>query len=443
MPLQKSSESKSWSQQELKENRDIISALWDKNIVVFNPEAVNRLKKMMIENFNVPKSEVERIFSAKDFDVFFKACVKYLPSCDIWSLDYSEKLGITPTQDSATKITERDLEHIEQYRQATNIAASYSVACLASDEKLHSPSWQQQKPYAIHSIGKVFTGALMLRMIEEGIIPESKLNEPIKNQLSPEVWKNLPEKIKQHLEENKVTLHQVMIHQGGLGDYLDSYLKEIKRALDCEMPIPEIKEPEDFLSYADNNIFKVGEDHYSNLGILLVGLAIKQACQNKNYDEILDHYILQGAKIECAIHKPKEAIYDENDKLAPHIAGGPAGGYWMTAHDLAKFGSWLYKKSQDSKFMSLMEKYGQEFYYPEYKVILHNGGIPSSSAHLVVSVENGMIISVLSNQARKAIELGAAIRRHLFRDPERLNVKENKDQTSAEPNSTIQKRPTL
>ena len=61
--------------------------------------------------------------------------------------------------------------------------------------------------------------------------------------------------------------------------------------------------------------------------------------------------------------KPKNGRYNLQDPVAPYLAGSPAGGYWTTAHDLAKFGQWVYKKStSDPVFRSLIEKYGQEFY---------------------------------------------------------------------------------
>jgi len=285
---------------------------------------------------------------------------------------------------------------------------------MTVDNKMHSPKQQPNVPYAIHSVGKVFTGVLMLKLIEKGIISKESIDQPIKDHISETVWKQLPEKVKIHLEENGITLRQVMTHRGGLGDYLPDYTNAI-----AEENIPKINQPEDFIPYIDNFGDKeaINKDVYSNVGILLVGLAIKHACKDQDYNKILEEHLLDDVGITCLPHKPDNGVYNLGDKIAPHIVGGPSGGYWMTVEDLAKFGKWLYEEYKKPEFEKIMREYGKEFYYPEYGKIAHDGRIPSANAHFAIYLETGIIVAVLSDQPNKAVDLGFAIKRHLFAHP--------------------------
>jgi hypothetical protein len=133
----------------------------------------------------------------------------------------------------------------------------------------------------------------MLRLIEEGIIPEDVLNKPI--QLNAEVIKSLPPVIQEQLA--KTTLRDVMVHRGRYGDYLGKYVNAHEKAVKEGTEVPQISHPRDFLTYADEELIpldKLGPegDSYSNLGILLVGLSIEDlynehSRENLPYDEIL------------------------------------------------------------------------------------------------------------------------------------------------------------
>lgn len=296
--------------------------------------------------------------------------------------------------------------------KAKNISASVTLGF--ADEPLITPDFTGNKSsaFAMHSIGKVFTGMLVLIMVKKGIISEHDLNLiPVK--LDASDTKALPFVVKERLK--KVSLHQLMTHKLGLGDYLDGYFAAIS-----EGKIPEMRRAEDFLQFAENKVSPIGEDRYSNLGVLLVGLAIKHAYEKKHgpceYNDILQKYIINEVSIlSFTPWKPENAKYNLADLEAPHIAGSPAGGYWVTSEDLAKFGQWIYRQSKaDPELESLMKKYGQEFYYAKNRVIAHAGGIQSSTAWLSVSLKTGAIVVVLSDQPDMAFELKNVIERNIF-----------------------------
>ena len=89
---------------------------------------------------------------------------------------------------------------------------------------------------------------LAMIMIRNKIIKEKDLNTPI--QLDELSLMQLPSEVQERLKH--VTLHQVMTHQAGLGDYLDIYLKRIESG-----SIPDIKNVDDFLKFVDSKTFPI------------------------------------------------------------------------------------------------------------------------------------------------------------------------------------------
>lgn len=186
--------------------------------------------------------------------------------------------------------------------------------------------------------------------------------------------------------------------------------------------VPVIRKVEDFLSFVEDKIYPIDEVRYSNAGILLVGLAIKHAYEKKvhhpiDYDDILRRYIINNVGMNSfSASRPRNAKFNLNDPIAPFIVGSPAGGYWLTSKDLAKFGQWIYRKTHiDPEFKRLIEKYGQEFYYADQQVIAHGGAIPSSMAFFSVSLQTGAIQATLSDQPPTlASDLKEMIIRHMF-----------------------------
>jgi len=136
-----------------------------------------------------------------------------------------------------------------------------------------------------------------------------------------------------------------------------------------------------------------------------------------DYQSILKKFVLDPASIESfGIHKPENAKFNPNDPVAPHIVGGPAGGYWSTPQDLLKLAEWLRKKCTQEKFMRLLGQYGGEFYHKESKEVSHGGSIRSSSAHLSYRIDNQLAIVMMSdkNGKGKASMFCQAIQRHLL-----------------------------
>ncbi len=268
-------------------------------------------------------------------------------------------------------------------------------------------------PFAMHSIGKVFTGMLAICLIREGKITEEMLNKPI--QLAPSVLARLPPKVQKHLSEKKPTLLQVMLHHGGLGEFQHKLTAALTQAVLSGTPPPQMKTPEDFLPFAEEDLFPLEEEHYSNLGLLLVGLSLQHRT-GISFDDLLQSYIIKPAHISCfSSQKPKGARVNLLDPIAEHICGSPAGGYWTTAQDLCRFGEWITLEcKKDPNFLELIKKYGGEFYSEEE--LHHSGGITSASAYLSIFPQHGVIISILSDRkSPSALKMNDAIRNHILK----------------------------
>lgn len=417
------SHSSSWFNEDTAEKKEILNAFWKNRIINYNSKSVDNFKFMLINSYfpSDPNRELklnnlfrDSIKQKVSFDLFFNS-LKDEPLVFFKEINDVEKL--IPNKryiDVYPHLTQSDINNIQEYIRRKKL--SVSVTLGSANSTLITPHFQEnqyQYPFAIHSVGKVFTGILTLIMIEQGILTENDLNQPVR--LDDSVLSKLPLSVRNQLKN--VTLYQLMTHRGGLGDYLGKYCKVIASG-----HIPVIRQPEDFLPFVDDEVYSVGVERYSNAGILLVGLAIKHAYEEKvkhpvSYDAILNKNIINPIGITSFTPwKPEDAKYNLKDAIAPYIVGSPAGGYWITSNDLAKFGQWIYKKSKtDPVFNHLIKKYGQEFYHSETDTVAHGGGIPSSSAFLSVSLKTGAVLAIESNQSPgHADDLKTMIFNHIF-----------------------------
>lgn len=379
---------------------------------------------------SVPKGSgnLEELFNQsidnpKNFDLFL-SLFRHLATEHLHAINDGEQLNVMPVislTDQPVKITNSFLQDLKDYMRDTNFSG---VVSLQDSNSVYTitvdPINKPDVSFAMHSVGKMFTGALMLRLIEEKIIPEEALKEPIR--LDEGVIQALPSSVRKQLPNT--TLHDVMLHKGRYGDYLGNYQDAIEKALREKSSIPEVSQPKDFLAFADEELIPVDKlgpkgDSYSNLGILLVGLSIEHLYNNVKeqlpYTEILRRYVVEPAGMKTfQVTMPEDARVNREDPTAPHISGGPAGGYWCTVHDLLQFGNWLGNKSKEENFMRLLDSYGGEFY--SNRDISHGGSIESSSAHISHRIDNGLTIAVMSDMTglRQASKLAQTIQEHLL-----------------------------
>lgn len=414
-----------WLQHEFNLKFAILKAFWDRRIVNYNENSVKQFKfRIMTSIYPVTEQweqSIQKLFSDAvsniiSFQAFYDA-LKYSPLSDITGLNEAEgllKLHNGQHSPDVPVVTDEDVTELRTYLVKKTISASITLGNVDQTITPVFPENHQSQCFAMHSIGKVFTGMLALLMVRQGVISENSLNDVI--QIDETVLQSLPPNVKEQVR--KVTLHQVMTHHAGLGDYLQLYMQ----AIESTNP-PKIRDINDFIPFIDCNIFPIGEFHYSNAGMLILGLALKHAYENKfgpcDYDQILRKFILQPANLQSfSMHMPHNGAYHHADHVAPHIAGSPAGGYWISSEDLASFGKWIYQQCViDEELMRLIKKYGQEFYDESELKLAHSGGIQSSSAYLSVSFKSGAVLAVLSDQPRMAFDLNVMISEKVLDKP--------------------------
>ncbi len=339
----------------------------------------------------------------------FVALFDLLSTGQISIIDKSEKFNAISqaTLDfNKQSITEEDIENLRHYMLDMGFSGVVSLSDSKADYILSSENIDHPNiPFAIHSISKLFTEILVIRMIQEGILPKEALDKPI--ELSPSAIDAIPEGIRPQLlaQLERTTLRKVMLHQGGFRDCFANYTHAIEQALEKEETPPRITKPEDFLKYAESELTPLGpgEDHYSNLGLLLVGLTIHYHYQKRDpsmsYQDILNQYMIKPAKMETfSSERPVGARVNKNDRVAPHIVGGPAGGYWTTASDLSAFLKWVGDQYQNETFRELVHDCGKDFYNSDREEISYRGDISSSSAHVGIFLTNGITISIVSDK---------------------------------------------
>jgi CubicO group peptidase (beta-lactamase class C family) len=389
---------------------------------------------------------VGEIKSQEDLDKIFKHVgLEHLRSIDRDCLDGVNNLTILPKLEfQSSGLAPNTSQTLEQHINKSSFFGDIHISQCNSTHKAHSADIEDNTPFCIHSVGKVLTGILVVKMLQESILTEAQLDKTV--ELDEEVVGQLPPLVQERLKST--TLRQLMTHQSGLTDYLSGYTQAIEDGLDGRGEVPKIQKPEDYLKFAENRVvdLKEGETNYSNLGSLLTGLAIQTAYNKKHpdnrlsYNQILKEKILDPAGIkQFSIQNPGNGSTNPNDRTAPHLCGGPAGGHWTTAQDLDKFGKWVCKEWEDPKFRELVEKHGQEFYDPKQNSIGHNGSIASASANLQIFPEENLVSVVLASRPQAAFQANRAIVRQ-FQENLNIESKKMKDlpnpERSKEPSSS-------
>ena len=391
----------------------------DEFLKIYDPTIDNHEDKpakkvlLAIKKGNLARDEFLKIF-------------ENLPLGIVEAVDQGEGLNASPPlpaiNSEKKSFKESDLEQLQQYMKEINFSG---VVCLSDSKRAYLFSSgnisSEKTSFAVHSIGKAFTGMLAMKLIQENILSEAAMDQPI--QLNLQTLSKLPPQVQEFLTGNNApTFRQIMLHRSGLGDYVTAYTEAIQHAIDNQEEIPKVQSPEDFLKYAENEIYdlKEGEERYSNLGILLVGLSLQHLhnLQNPNskktYQEILENFIIGPAGLTSfRSTRPEDSSYNERHLAAAYIEGGPAGGYWMTPTDLLKFGEWSAKECQDKNFHEIVKKYGGEF-SPEEGELSHGGAIESSSAFWASFLPNGINVAIASNRPHQAYVIMNAIKSNIL-----------------------------
>jgi CubicO group peptidase (beta-lactamase class C family) len=268
--------------------------------------------------------------------------------------------------------------------------------------------------FNLGSMNKMFTAVAVAQLVERGRLA---FNDPIAA--------HLPDYPREDIAR-KVTVHQLLTHTSGLGDYVNDRFWAAR---------DHILAVKDYLALftTDSLLFEPGESvRYSNAGYIVLG-AIIERVSGQAYDGFVrdnifaplgmrdsDAYPLDRDTPKMAmgythISPDGETKPDEywNNLLALPRRGGPAGGGYSTVEDLLRFARALLGHALLNPEMTAMileskvdlatraySQYGYGFGVEragQSVIVGHTGGAPGVNGQLDMYPDTGYCAIVLAN----------------------------------------------
>jgi CubicO group peptidase (beta-lactamase class C family) len=263
--------------------------------------------------------------------------------------------------------------------------------------------------FNIGSLNKMFTAVAIAQLAEQG-----------KLSINDTISKYLPDYPNKAVAE-KVTIHQLLTHTSGLGDYLNEKFSAGQSAFNRVT---------DYLPVFANDplAFEPGQRwQYSNAGFIVLGAIIERVTGQSYYEYVRKHIFKPVGMTHTGFYP---MVGDMPDSATPYtnfgpkgpaegprhaapreeLTGGPAGGGYSTVDDLLKFSVALRQhKLLNQQYTDLITtgkvnapfgKYGYGFGDVNFNGVRsfgHNGGAPGISAQLDIYPELGYTVIVLSN----------------------------------------------
>jgi D-alanyl-D-alanine carboxypeptidase len=289
----------------------------------------------------------------------------------------------------------------------------FAQACGLADREKKTPNTLQTQ-FRMGSMNKMFTATAILQLAQAGKL---KLTDPLGKYLTDYPNQDIA---------TKVTIHQLLTHTGGTGDFFgpefDKHRRELKTLQDY-VKLYGTRGPE----------FEPGSKwDYSNYGFLLLGLIVQRVSGQDYYEYVREH-IYEPAGMTSSDSLPEEQAvpgrsigytkFDGSKDWKPNTdtlpyRGTSAGGGYTTAEDLQKFASALLNhKLVDAEHTDLLttghadtprgEKYAYGFMDNREDGVRwfgHGGGAPGMNGDLRIYPESGYVIAVLANMDPQAAE---------------------------------------
>jgi len=297
------------------------------------------------------------------------------------------------------------------------------------------PVWQKAYGYAdrdagtpnntetrfrLGSMNKMFTSVSVAQLVQAGKL---KYTDTVADLLP-----DYPNKE----AARKITLHHLLTHTSGLGDFFGPEFMQKKDGL---------RELKDYLPlFAGKPLrFEPGADFsYSNGGFIVLGLVIEKVSGENYYDYVRKHvYDAAGMKASGSVPKTEKVanlavgytrrneegrLVDNRDTLP--WRGMSAGGGDSTVGDLMRFAEALRNhkllnaeltetvttgKTRPGPNANRKYAYGfEENFVSGHRVVGHGGGAPGMNGMLHILMDNGYTVVVLANLDPPAAQSVAA-----------------------------------
>lgn len=287
---------------------------------------------------------------------------------------------------------------------ARNGKAVFAQAYGLADREKKIPNTLKTR-FRIGSMNKMFTAVATLQLVQSG-----------KLDLKAPIGKYLTDYPNQDVAA-KVTIEQLLSHQGGTGDIFGPEFD--KRRL-------KLKSLHDYVTLYGNRApqFEPGSRwQYSNYGFLLLGVLIEKVSGQSYYDYVRDH-VFKPAGMTATASEPEDQVVSErsvgytkflgdgwkpNNETLPY-RGTSAGGGYSTVEDLLRFATALQThKLLDAQHTELLTtgkvdagrgKYAfgfQDDVTDGTRCFGHGGGAPGMNGALQICPGPGYVIAVLAN----------------------------------------------
>jgi CubicO group peptidase (beta-lactamase class C family) len=324
------------------------------------------------------------------------------------------------------------LKEIETLLDRASAADTFSGAVLVARggtpvfKKAYGMANQEQRAanrvdtkFNLGSMNKMFTAVAVAQLAERGKL---SFDDPL--------IKHLPDYPDKEVAA-KVTVHQLLTHTSGLGNYMTPAWME-NRA--------NIKTAADLLPYFAREPLKFAPGagwRYSNAGFVVLGLIVEQLSGQSYYDYVREHVFKPAGMRDTDSYEntremankavgytragagggpPRpEAPRRPNTSLLP-FRGSPAGGGYSTLDDLLKFDRALRShKLLGRKYTDLLTtgkvdaplgKYAYGFGDNRVngkRYVGHNGGGPGIAAQFDSYTDTGYTLVVLANYDPPAV----------------------------------------
>jgi D-alanyl-D-alanine carboxypeptidase len=289
---------------------------------------------------------------------------------------------------------------------AKNGQPIFTAAYGMADREKKIPNKLETR-FRIGSMNKMFTAVAILQLVQAGKI---QLNDPLGKYLT-----DYPN----HDVATKVTIHHLLTHTGGTGDFFgpefDAHRLEL-RTLDDYVKL-----------YGKRGLeFEPGSRwEYSNYGFLLLGVVVEKVSGESYYDYVREH-VYQPAGMMSTASLPEDetvpdraigytqmasATWEPNTSTLPY-RGTSAGGGYSTVGDLLRFSKALIShKLLDAHYTEVLttgkvdttapgSRYAYGFgEHTEGGVRFfgHGGGAPGMNGDLQIYPQSSYVVAVLAN----------------------------------------------
>jgi len=308
--------------------------------------------------------------------------------------------------------TETFLEELDGFSGAVLIAKNgvpiFKKAYGYANRSFNVPNKVDIK-FNLGSMNKMFTATAIMQLVEKGKI---KLDGKIVDYVP-----DYPNKV----VASKVTIHHLLTHTGGLGNYwTPEYMRASKDLY---------KEVEDYVPlFVDDSLpFEPGSQFsYSNAGFMVLGLVIEKVTGENYFDYVRENIYKPAGMMNTDAYETDYVVPNlavgytrmearpgelKNNLFLHVVKGGPAGGGYSTVEDLLNFANAL----MDNKLLSkknremmtsgkvqtdrhIMYCYGfRDRVENGHHIVGHTGGFPGIAGYLGIFTDLGYTVAVLSN----------------------------------------------